>query len=304
MRKYVRYSLLIIVVLAALMSADYFIVKQNPDVLEYSMQTLGEKLVAMVPEGKEAVKNLFDQFASQVHAKEVSPEQVELVAANILNLTNQNASLTAEEAESVLSFTLYSPDSDEWVTADSIGADSRIKLPRVRPRFRPPRKPIEAPHLKALGERLKMAFEYNDKVLEAIKDKQEIRRHFHFQIEDGLKLALDPDLKKAFGDGKFKEFELEFKVLKNQEMLVWQENLAVEMQERMERRHKELEEIVELRELKGMERLEKLHELQALKSLESLKNLEKLGFIPNFDSDSLHVIIQTRIKQSIEQERK
>lgn len=55
MSKYIRYAAAIIVVLAILVTADYFIVKQNPDVLDYSLDQLGERLIDMVPEGKEAV---------------------------------------------------------------------------------------------------------------------------------------------------------------------------------------------------------------------------------------------------------
>ena len=94
MFKSIKYVIITGVVLALLIAADHYLVKKNPDVLNLSMSMLGEKFKELVPEGGDAISNLFDQFAKKVEAKEIDPDDVEQIAANILNLRNQNATLT------------------------------------------------------------------------------------------------------------------------------------------------------------------------------------------------------------------
>jgi hypothetical protein len=302
MSKYIRYAAAIIVVLAILVTADYFIVKQNPDVLGYSLDQLGERLIDMVPEGKEAVQGLFDQFVSRVQAEEVSPDQVEQVAANILNLKNQNATLTPEQAESVISFTLYTPEPPAPVVQDSIRKQKRLPFGPSRRKLRPPRERIALKSLERLGERLKVAFECNDRLQETFKDARNIQNLVRFEIADGLRLAIDSDLKGAIAEGEFEDLASELRHLEKQEMVVWQLNLAHEAQKRMEHRQKELESIHELRKLEHLAKREELKALKELESLELLKNLEVLGFVPNFNSDSLHIVIEKRVKEAVKQE--
>ncbi|MDW7682333.1 MAG: hypothetical protein SCK70_17345 [bacterium] len=67
-----------------------FLDKESQEiVLEHSLNMLGNKLLAMVPEGAEkgGVKQMYDNFVKQASAREVEPEQVEQVAASILNLS-------------------------------------------------------------------------------------------------------------------------------------------------------------------------------------------------------------------------
>ncbi len=304
MSKYIRYAAAIIVVLAILVTADYFIVKQNPDVLDYSLDQLGERLIDMVPEGKEAVAGLFDQFVSRVQAEEISADQVEQVAANILNLKNQNATLTREQAESVISFTLYAPEPASPVVQDSIRKQKRLPFGASRRKLRPPKERIALKSLEKLGERLKVAFECNDRLQETFKDARNIQNLVRFEIADGLRLAIDSDLKGAIAEGEFEDLASELRHLEKQEIVVWQLDLAHKVQKRMQSRQKELESIHELRKLEHLAKREELKALKELESLELLKNLEVLGFVPNFNSDSLHIVIEKRVKEAVKQQER
>ena len=247
----------------------------------------------------ETRESLFDQFVSRVQAEEVAPEEVEKVAANILNLRNQNVTLTPEQAESVISLSLYAPDS-----AVSFEWDSMWEMTGALPKRRfPPRrrKPIDPDRLKALGERLKIAFESDDKMNEIFVVSPEIRKLIRFRLEDGLKVAIDMGVKEAIDAGKFEQLARDLGRLEQQKMLIWQKDLAHEMKIRMERRHKELENIHELTKLGHLEKMKEFHALRRLESLESLKQLEALGFVPNFDSDSIRIVIEKSVKEAIKQ---
>jgi len=72
---------------------------------------LGEQLLAMVPEGEEqdAVVAKWQQFATKAEKGEVPPERVERIAIGILNASNLDTALTAEDADDLLSFAFTEP---------------------------------------------------------------------------------------------------------------------------------------------------------------------------------------------------
>jgi hypothetical protein len=73
MFKSIKYVIITGVLLALLITADHYLIKKNPDVLNLSMSMLGEKFKDLVPEDGEAISKLFDQFAKKVEAKEIDP---------------------------------------------------------------------------------------------------------------------------------------------------------------------------------------------------------------------------------------
>ena len=85
--------------------------ESKSDALDYTLGLLGEKLVAMIPDesGRKPVEERFANFVKQAKEQKVSPEQVEHVAANILNLSNAKTKLTSEQAEAVMDFSLAAP---------------------------------------------------------------------------------------------------------------------------------------------------------------------------------------------------
>jgi hypothetical protein len=84
---------------------SYWFVKKVPvEGIEFYIDQMGEKLMALVPQEQEkqdlALK--YDQFKEKVREKKVDPEKVEQMAAVIINLSNAKDTLSLIEAESLI----------------------------------------------------------------------------------------------------------------------------------------------------------------------------------------------------------
>ena len=68
------------------------------------LSLLGEKLLAMIPESSEkrTIENMFTDFKQDVKEKKITPEQVEQVAAGIMNITNMSDTVSVDEAQAIL----------------------------------------------------------------------------------------------------------------------------------------------------------------------------------------------------------
>ena len=83
----------------------YWIMEQlQNDYLDQYINILGEKLISMVPESSEkrALSEMFDQFKTKIEKNEVSPEQVEKIAADIFNFTLLSPSAAVNQATAMV----------------------------------------------------------------------------------------------------------------------------------------------------------------------------------------------------------
>ncbi len=96
--KDLTFSLMLIFVVA--IGIYWLMVELQKDYLDHYLSLLGEKLIELVPESSEkrSLKTFFDDFKTQVENQEVTPEQVEKVAAGILNISNLKDSISVAEA--------------------------------------------------------------------------------------------------------------------------------------------------------------------------------------------------------------
>ena len=275
------------VIVIALTAVIFFIVVENKkvkrDVLEYSLDLLGSKLFSMVPESadKKALKEKYDKFMQQAVQREVPPEQIEVVAANILNVSNMDTILTLEQAEAVLNLSLETPlqiklENGEWIESKGEkGSAALAPIPRA------PKKQIAHETWDSLGERLSSMYQFNENIQEIIREnierQRDLRQHMQYRFDSGLRLALDEKLRTRFDRREFRRLTRDLKRLEEKELLEWRENFAEEMKAQMEQMRQELK---SLKELKQLHQLQGLHRLEALKSLESLERLESLKTIP------------------------
>ena len=313
MLKSIKYVIITGVVLALLITADYYLIKKNPDVLNLSMSMLGEKFKELVPEGGEAISRLFDQFAKKVEAQEIDPDDVEQIAANILNLRNQNATLTPEQAQSVISVAFLKPKFEVNLLPDSIQAPPPVVSPEEMQEIdieaivvsrRLPRKIIDPERYVRLGERLKDVFEMNDKIQREMRIKLEphdLNKHFRFLSEDGIKLIIDTEIKQVIFKIESRQLYKEIQNLEKRQMLVWRENMAEEMRKDLKVKESQLQELAEFKNT-HWERIKELRIENVLRSLEHLKKLETMGYRPLFNSDSIRVAIEIKIKE-VQQEK-
>lgn len=321
---------LIVIIITAIV---FFIVVKNKqvkrDVLEYSLDLLGTKLFSMVPEGadKKALEEKYNAFMQKAVKREVSPEQIEVVAANILNVSNIDTTLTPQQAEAVLSISLETPlqieiEGGEWIESRAEKAPTAsVAVPAI------PKKRIKYEKWESLGKRISSMYEFNENMQTLIRENiarhRELHRQMQYRFDTGLKLALDTNLRNKLEQREYKRLARELRQLEKEKMLDWRENFAEEMKQQMEQMRKELSSLKELRKLHKLKELQKLealealesleslealrtipislkglHGLESLKVLESLKSLEALKNIPVIDADSIRKVVEESLKEA------
>lgn len=275
--------------------------KTQQDVLQYSLNLLGDKLLAMVPdkEDQESVKKQYDEFVAKATNKELSPEQIETVAASIINVSNSEKELSGKEAYEVIKVTeTTEPDSvSEVETIEPSHPHSGIKRP-PRP-LKPPRwKHYEPEDWEDLGERLSSIYNINENIQRIVHESMNIdsqrTAEINYQIDTGLKVAMDEKVRHKLEGKEYRLLAKELGKLEKEKMLIWREN----MQAGMEGLRIGLESLEHLKELRHLEGLESLHSLQGLEALGAISSLEVLKNIPGIDPDSIRIIIETSLKEA------
>ena len=302
--KNIGFFLATIIITAAIFWLVFINKESKQDVLDYSLGLLGEKLMAMVPEGEEKkpVKDLYENFLAQAKQKEVPPEKIENVAASILNLSNMDTVVTAKEAEAILKLSLAEPIKIEQAAADTFTTRSIKRKPRFIAVAPPPPKPPKKrspEEWTIVGERIKSAYEFNSEYQQAMRNyyrklhDPHLRMKFH--VEDGLKISIDENLKPEFDRRKFKRLQEKMKKMEKERIIVWQKNFSEEMREEQERLKHELE---SLKKLKELEKLGEVPGLEALESLQALKSLEALQHILVVNADSIRIIVEKSLEKA------
>ena len=284
-----------IILFVLMISAGIYLVfyaekEVREDVLEYSLNLMGDKLFAMVPEGPEKTKlnELYNDFKQRAVEGEVAPEQIEHVAANILNVSNSDSTLTPQQAEVVLLSALMAPKPPIPPIPQVLPVPEEPAVPEV---------PHEVERWEGLGERIKTMFEFNENMRRTMKEHaikhRELARQIHYQVKDGLQLALDARLRARFKGREFRRLARELRHLEKERLLEFRQNLAEELEKEMEEVHKELESLHE-----SLEELKKEQAYEALKSLESLKRLEHLKDMSVVDPDSIRKVVEESLREA------
>ncbi len=276
--------LMVTVALTAVLYWLFFVDSgSKQDVLEYSLNMLGKKLMAMMPDtsNTQPVATLYDDFMARAKNKEIPPEKIELVAANILNLSKLDTVISPQEAELVIRWSLAEPVELKEVAPDTNGHSPSVPAPS-RP-FR--RADIPPEQWRMIGERIRSANRFNDEYQKAMKQYREAgvdpQFQYLFHVEDGLRIAIDSTMKQHFDQRKFREMQKHLHELERQRVIVWQKDLHQKIMRDMELRRKEMESLERLNQLQQLERLKAL---EALRSLDNLKKLPALGSLESLDA--------------------
>ena len=159
----------------------YWIMEQlQNDYLDQYINILGEKLISMVPESseKKALSEIFDQFKTKVENNEVSPEQVERIAADIFNFSYLSDSLSYAEASALIAV----PEVPE--------------MPALEP---------DEKQWRELERRLETVYRFEQKrtVLPEIK----------FQVDHNLNILIDDEVRQVLVDKENEHLIMEMKIL-------------------------------------------------------------------------------------------
>jgi hypothetical protein len=219
-----EYGVIMVLMIVAL--GGYFLIgDRRGEIMDYTLDMLGTRLVELASgeEEKEQIAQQFAAFSDRVDRKEVSPETIESIAANVLNLRARGAVITPEEAELMLYQEPVrplpapgTPDSPgtSRAYAYSISSDSE-EVTRV--------------DLQNLGQKMTYMFELADAV-HSENHSEPPTIHFN-RDEHGIHVVVDPSMSNMFESEDMRALTRE---MRDKDWIRWQDNLA-EQQERNER---------------------------------------------------------------------
>ncbi len=186
---------------------SYWFVKKVPvDGIEFYIDLMGEKLMALVAQEQEkqdlALK--YDLFKAKVREKEVDPEKVEQMASAIINLSNAKDTLTLKEAESLIEIAAPIAHEEE-------------PLLHIEPE---PEKWVE------LNDRLNKVYEFE----EQLKEKKII-----FPREPAVTYRVDEDLNVIIDSRMRPELEREevLKKLGIENRIIWIDNMEEKLKKNL-----------------------------------------------------------------------
>ncbi len=214
----VKKSAIGLLVLVLSFGVFYLFQKDNSvknDVLRAALSVFGDELFAMVPEGEQKAKLVqrYKDFIRKAENQQVSPQQVEHVAAGILNLTGQKTEIDAGEAIAALDFDHQLP-----------GKNGKLQDP--------PAGVSPAPH-PAWGETEREQLAHN--LLEMHKLKVELDMVIHdsgavsvypnvlFTADSGLRVSISPRIKDVLVSHRHPQLEGRMERLEREKRLQWEQ---------------------------------------------------------------------------------
>lgn len=271
-------------------------IKPKIDTLNNYVELLGNKFLAMVPEGsgKELLAGMYRDFAEKVRNREVEPEQVERVAAGILNLSNTHEQITPKQAEALLNIAAAIPEVDSAASAPPAPKVAAV----------PPEKEWEN-----LGERLKSVYEFNEKMRQhqialppemdsvSVPSPAPSPSHYnmHFRVDEGLTIVIDSKMKMIFSEEAQRDLKQEFERLEKQKLLLWQEDYARRLEEQKKQIAVELAQMQQ--ELEALKKLPEVYNFKVDVVVSTLQSLDSLGIPVPVNMDSILKETQKSIKK-------
>ncbi len=257
-----EYGLIALLIVGS-MGTYWYYSQHEETLLTASLDVLGTRLAEMVDGDRGAVAGLFERFKQNVAEREVSPDQIASLTANVLNLQNSGARLTPEDVEMILT-----------------------PLPEVA--LLPAPAAPEA--LAEAGEDLEAMLTFEATLRDALSpDMQRIvRRNIQFHAGDGLQVIVDGGLREALPAEVWGRLYPALKRLEQENRVRWDRHLADTRERRRAR---------SVAERRAMAAFRKQWEadgntpeapqralVENLAALEALKHLEAMGYVPAPDS--------------------
>jgi len=174
-----------------------------------------------VPEGEQKVslRRLYDDFKRKAENQEVPPEEIERVAATILNLANRDTLISADAAISALAL---APDEP---------AERSAGYGEARP-TRPPKAALPWPKTsnkgadwKAMAERLKSMHELNFEYQQCVQNDSSFKPFKHqifFLADSGLRVALGVEMQEAIERAEAQRLRTNIEDLEQKKWVFWE----------------------------------------------------------------------------------
>ena len=237
--KFIKSIITTLLVLVISAGVFFYIVKDKQvkdNILKTTLELFGDDLLAMYPEGeqKQMLAQKFNEFLQRAEQEQVAPQEIERVAAGILNITTADSLPPAESVIGLL---------DPVVEPDTVL--SAPAAPPVPPRgerisrdiWRDPwkRRPPDDYRYKYkwdetkkedLAQRLKDVkdLQYEIKTLwESDSTLHPLHKQVVFNADSGLKVELNLQLEKLFDENS--ELKKQLAELEKEKILVWNEDM-------------------------------------------------------------------------------
>jgi len=253
--------------------------RNQVDLLDLSLQTIGGHLLSLVPDGSDRrnVEAALDTLRMRVDEGEVPPEQIERYAASVFNIGTSGRTLAPEEAEMVVRM--------------AYGEQSLLPAPDGSSAAPPPRpkKATAGTELADLAETLQPMMAFFESVRpEAVADTAG-GPVVRFYSDGRLRVVIDDRLREKI------EQESAAQALMQERAVSWRAHFA---------------EAVEAERLRFEERADRLGELATVwadtlrikptaTALARLQRLRSLGLVPESHVDSIVIVIEHELESLV-----
>ncbi len=276
---------LITVLLVFSVGGYLYLSESDEDLLGNAVQSLSAHLLALVPDedGRNEALAAISMMEEKVANGEMRPEQMERLAANIMNLRSSGSSLDGPEAEMMVRIAM-----DEPAVLPSPASDAA----------QPPR-PAAAPspaEMEAAAGRVQSMFQLFDDVqkTQAVRAGEGIETapSMRFYADDGLKVVLDERLRPDIGSAR------NVRRSQSEKRVMWQARLAESLEADKERLAAEASTLTRL-SVSVMDSLD-LDSARQLHRLAMLKRLRAGGVMVHAEAESLAAQTWKRIERELD----
>lgn len=240
-------------------------VKQIQDnLLRSSLHLLGDKFFGLIADGPQKQQMLanFDKFVERAISGETPPEQVEYVAANMLNATNSKDSISTELADAIL---------------DDTETSAEEELPKaVRERKSMNSGDLGTRH-QTLAKTLNSLLHFNNSLANSYHQKhadKELRGKVFYRFDaSGINMEMDESLRDLIDPEKPEDLDVAMQEVERLIAVKWD---------------KDLEKNLKMESMKVMAEMKKLEGLKSFEHLKDFKGMENFIFIGEQDSNFIN----------------
>ncbi|GMQ82169.1 MAG: hypothetical protein BMS9Abin05_1614 [Rhodothermia bacterium] len=272
---------------------------EREDILSSSLDALGLRLISMVDDtdGRAKTADTFEDFKAKVAANDITPDQLERIAANVLNLTSSGAKLSPEEADLVLGLSIEG-DASALPMPDlpDTGGEQPPEITPVAPEPNVIARTWSRKSSNEIGERLATMVQFADKVKEmsaSVGSDTDIALSIQYIVDDGLKVVVDTIASKFL---EMSEIQALANELERDRVVIWEKNVRDARRKHIETLKKQRRRLEETRISSGA-----LSQRDAGKiiALERLNKIQEAGVVLQIDSSLYRLRIDLIINEAL-----
>lgn len=281
---------------------------QKEDFLSAPLEAIRARFTQLMENeaGRAEFSESYADFEKKVRDHEITPEQIESIAASVLNLEAAGAELSPEDADMVIAMatepaqevlpvlkTNPAVSTDAWIETEDSPDYSVATMPAPR------NSPVDVSpeRYRAMSERMAVAFAFADEmnhIADEQSDDVEFRSHVRFTFENGITVMVDSSAAPVWKSSDLRPLT---KNMERKRMVRFQIGLR-------EINVKQAEVLSDKRRLYARTRkmqLEESEEELFLFSLERFNRLQEMGMVVHLDTTMLRLQIEESLRLIMEE---